>query len=134
MEAPLRRAEDEITTLTENIELIKREKMHIEESSAAMAREMEEMKMEKETVSHELRCARAEIEGCQSELRNAAGEREKILSEYERERERCREREEELILTNKALDEELKETLAKLKETKKQVSSLLSNLTIDCWF
>ena len=108
--------------------------MHIEESSAAMAREMEEMKMEKETVSHELRCARAEIEGCQSELRNAAREREKILSEYEGERERCREREEELILTNQALDEEFKETLAKLKETKKQVSSLLSNLTIDCWF
>src|SRR5271155_5504513 len=105
VEAPLLRAQEEIKSLTENVDLAKREKMHVEESSAGMAREMEEIRLEKETLSHELRCARAEIEGCQGELRSAAGERE-----------RWREREEELLMTNQALDEELKETLAKLEE------------------
>jgi chromosome segregation ATPase len=105
--------------------------MHVEESSAGMAREMEEIKVEKETLSHELRCARAEIEGCQGELRSAAGERKRILAEFEVEREKCREREEELIMTNQALDEELKETLVKVEEMKKQVSILVCKLTID---
>jgi len=131
VEAPLHRAQEEIKALTENIELAKREKMHVEESSAGMAREMEEIKVEKETLSHELRCARAEIEGCQGELRSAAGERERILAEFEVEREKCREREEELIMTNQALDEELKETLVKVEEMKKQVSILVCTLTID---
>jgi len=121
VEVPLRRAQDEIRTLAENIELVKREKLQIEESSAATAREMEDKRLEIESLSHELRCARAEIEGCQGELRNAATERERILAEFEEEKERYRQREEELTLTNQALDEEMKETLEKLKELKKQV-------------
>jgi hypothetical protein len=125
VEAPLRGAQEEIKTLTENLDLAKRERMHVEESSAGLAREMEDMRSEKETLSHEVLCARAEIEGCQSELRSAAGERERMLAEFYLERERWKEREDELLMMSQALDEELKETLAKLEEVKKQVFPLI---------
>ena len=58
-EAPLRSAQEEIKTLTEDVDLIKREKLHVEESCAGITREMEEIKLEKETLSHELYCALA---------------------------------------------------------------------------
>lgn len=110
--------------MKEHIDVITRERSRLEESCAALAKDVEEMKLQRESLTHELRCARAEIEGCHGELRNAAEEKERIIIEYDEERGKWKEREEELLMTNQILDDELKEAQAKLDELTNKVCPL----------
>lgn len=123
VEAPLRKAQEEIKNLKGYIETITQEKISLEESCAALHQELGDVKNQKEILTHELRCSRAEVEGCQGQLMNAAAEKEGILTEIEKKRVGWMEREEELLMTNRVLDDELKEILGKVKELDEKVTS-----------
>jgi hypothetical protein len=84
-----------------------------------MGREMDEMRRQNESLIHELRCVRGEVEGLQRDSAVVREERDKAAKSFENEREAWVEREEELAMTNRALDDELKETqevIGKLKD------------------
>jgi chromosome segregation ATPase len=127
IESPLRKAEQEINELSERLQIVTEEKLHLEESCAALGQELAGVKIQKEDLSHELRCARAEVESCQEELRNVAAEKEESLMGFEKERLNWKERDEELLMTNHVLDDELKEVQAKLRDLDEKVILLL------CW-
>jgi hypothetical protein len=121
VESPLRKAEMEITARNEHIENITRENVRLEEICTGFMKEIEETKLEKESLAHELRCAKVEIEGCQGELCTVAAEKERILLGFETARGTWKEREEELMMTNRILDDELKETQGTVKQLEENV-------------
>jgi hypothetical protein len=119
VETPLRKAQAEIDVLNTQIEDITREKMELEGTCSMMGREMDEMRRQNESLIHELRCVRGEVEGLQRDSAVVREERDNAAKSFENEREAWVEREEELAMTNRALDDELKETqevIGKLKD------------------
>lgn len=121
IESPLRKAEQEINGLKECIEILTREKLNLEESCSVLNQELGEVRNQKESLAHELRCVRAEVAGCQGGLRNAAAEKEQMVMEIEKERRSWKEREEELMTTNRVLDDDLQETQANVKGLEEKV-------------
>jgi len=121
VETPLRQAEQEISRLNQSIESVSRERERLESMCSGYVKTIEEMKEQKETLIHELRCARAEIEGCHAEVGNIIAERERMKMEFEKRDERWKDREEELMTTNQILDEELKEMQAQTGELNERV-------------
>jgi hypothetical protein len=131
VESPLRRAQAEIITLNERIENITQNKLQLEESYGALMKEVDESRIQKDSLAHELRCARVEIEGCLQELGNAAAEKESVLMEFNNERNEWKEREEELMTTNGLLDDELNETQVNVKELRGKVAPCYAVLILD---
>jgi hypothetical protein len=80
---------------------------------------------EKEGFVHELRCVKGEIEGCQREFAIVSTERDVLLQTLDMERGHWAEREEELVLTNRVLDDELKENQEEMVMLKKKVCHFL---------
>jgi hypothetical protein len=111
VETPLQKATDEIEILNLQIENFTREKLSLEENCTR----------EKEGFVHELRCVKGEIEGCQRELAIMSKERDILRQTLDMERGQWVEREEEFVLTNRVLDDELKESQEELVILKKKV-------------
>jgi chromosome segregation ATPase len=111
VEGPLRKVKEEINVLNRTIETLTRDRMTLEHT-------VNEMLKEKEGLIHELKCSRIEIEGYQREM---VVERERLERVSEMERGGWKDREEELLMTNRVLDEELRETQTKVKEWEEKV-------------
>jgi chromosome segregation ATPase len=90
----------------------------LEQKVSGLVKDMEDIEREKEGSIHELKCTRIELEGCR---RHVIEERERLEGELEREREQWKEREEELLTTNRVLDEELRDTQSRVKELEEKV-------------
>jgi hypothetical protein len=131
VESPLRKAETEIITLNECIETLTQRKLQLEESYNVLMKEVDEMGIQKDGLVHELRCARVEIEGCRQELGSAAAERERVLMKFNKEREEWRERGEELMTTNRLLDDELNEIQGNVKELQEKAGPYFAVLILD---
>ena len=131
VELPLRKAEAEIITLNECIESITQKKLQLEESYTVLIKEVDELRIQNDGLVHELRCTKVEIEGCRQELGNAAAERERVLMEFNKKREEWREREEELMTTNRLLDDELNEIQGNVKELQAKVVHYFAVLILD---
>ena len=58
----------------------------------------------------------------QSRLGNAAAEKDRVLMAFNKEREQWKEREEELMTTNRLLDDELSETQGNVNEFQEKVA------------
>jgi predicted nucleic acid-binding Zn-ribbon protein len=122
VEQPLRKAEEVIENLKRRHEDVERQKAETEERCGLLINEIEGLRSEKEAVMHDLHYARCEIDAGRHELMDA---KERHRMQIDEERGRWHEREEELIRTNRILDEELKEAHSSMTELKDQVNPSL---------
>jgi len=124
VEQPLRQAESQLQNVTQELQRVHEEKLRLEESCKVLVCHNEELRGRQESLLYEVRCIKGEKEAYEMEVRELRSEREGLLREFEGERRSWREREEEVLMTNKVLDEELKEAQVKILEGEKIVFPL----------
>ena len=118
VEIPLRTAESEILSLKEQITSLTYERIKLEEELRCAKTESVEGGREREGLIFELKCARGEIEGLRGEMREERERWERIVEKGGME---MKEREEELLTTNRILDDELRETQDRVEELMRRV-------------
>jgi chromosome segregation ATPase len=118
VELPLRTAESEILSLRERIGVLTHERMRLVEELKCVKVENEDGRREREGLVFELKCARGEMEGLRVEMRE---ERERWEEIVEKGRRDMKDREEELLTTNRILDDELRETQERVDELTRKV-------------
>ena len=118
VEIPLRTAESEILSLKAQITSLTHERIKLEEELRCAKTESVEGVREREGLIFELKCARGEIEGLRGEMREERERWERIVEKGGME---MKEREEELLTTNRILDDELRETQDRVEELMRRV-------------